>query len=181
MKRISLLSLAGILIATSAPALAGPTLQAPQINLQPQRKLKGPTPQLNLKPDLVIQNMGFSQEFCTDQCSDTWARELRVYRIKVQQCQWQVTVKNIGNATSKPGQVSLTYTTIAGPAHVHGAMPAIRPGQAKNVLVPFSNRGFRYWYYDFNLPFKAKADSTNTSRESNEGNNTKRQMMRRGG
>lgn len=156
--------------------LADGVLAQPQINPNQAKPYPGfqpkVTPQLQLKPDLIIQSMGFSQEFCLDGCGDLWPRELQVMRIAAERCAWQVTVKNQGNGGSRAGKVQVRYDSIAGPITLVADMPAIRAGQFARVVVPFNNARPRNLYWNFNTSFHAMADATNTSQESNEGNNT---------
>lgn len=132
------------------------------------------TPQLQLKPDLVIERMGYTNEFCVSTC-DQWSRELSAERITAESCAWNVTVKNIGSATSSPGKVQVEYDSLGGNVRLLGNMPSIRPGQMANVVVPFNNSRMSYLYRKIHSPFNARADSTNSTVESNEGNNTKTQ------
>ena len=141
-------------------------------------KVPGPTPQLRLKPDLIVQSVGYSAEFCESNCSDQWTRELGVTRMSAETCHFVVGVKNIGNATSRAGKVRVQYDSLTTVIQLTGNMPAIRAGQTKSITVPINNARPVYLYRKFRAPIIATADSTNTSAETNERNNTKQIYQR---
>lgn len=143
--------------------------KARQMQSGPQ---KHPTPQLQLKPDLIVHSMGMSQEFCLEGCGDTWTRELQVNRLPAERCYWQATIKNIGAGPAVAGKVRVEYQSLAGPIRLMADMPALRPGEAKVVVVPFNNARPKNLYWLFNTPFVGTADATNSNAESNESNNT---------
>jgi len=47
---------------------------------------------LNLKADLIIEGIGYSNEFCVSSCSDQWTRELQVECITAESCYLKVKV-----------------------------------------------------------------------------------------
>jgi len=170
--------LAAICIASiSTASLAAPVLSGPFQIKAPVASQKLNTNKLRqnivLKPDLIVQSAGFSQEFCTSTCSDTWKRELRVSRIDTPNCSWQVEVRNIGASASRAGQVQVTYQSIAGPVRLTTNMPALRSGETKQVVVRLSGVRPAQRYWKLGTSLQTKVDSTNTNAESNERNNTK--------
>lgn len=171
-----LLAMAGVGLALTL--VGGTQAQMQQIDpnkakqMQTGPQYQGPTPQLQLKPDLTILSMGMSQEFCLEGCGDVWTRELQVNRLPAERCYWQVQVKNIGAGPSVAGKVKVEYQSLNGPITLMADMPALRAGQAHMVVVPFNNARPRNLYWLFNTPFVGTADSTNTNAESNETNNT---------
>lgn len=168
--RTKLPCLAALLaLGTAAAAAQPPQIQRPRPQPIPRG---GVTPTLHLQADLVIQSMGFSHEFCLLQCSDQWSRELQVSRIQIEGCAWKVAVRNRGNARSRPGTVRLQYQSIDGPVVQQAPLPAIAPGHVANVVVPFNNARIRNPYWRFGTPFRATADATNTTPESDESNNS---------
>jgi len=132
----------------------------------------------NLKPDLIITSLGFNAEFCTQRCSNQWANELGVTRLNDGGCAFQMIVKNQGNAASNSGKVSVTYPSLGGTVHLSGNVTRLRAGETKSIIIPFNNSRMRYLYWEARGQLKGKADSTNSSRESNEGNNTKSVSIR---
>jgi hypothetical protein len=176
-KKAALLIPAALALLSAGAAQAEtPTIQLknPAIGVSPTGVK---TPPLQLKPDLIIERMGFNAEFCHEMCSDTWSRELRLLRMS-QSCQFQVTVKNIGAGPSQPGQVRVEYQSVAGTNSGTGSMPGLRPGESKIVPVGFNTSRVDWAYFNFYMPFRGMADSTNTSAETNEGNNTKEIRIR---
>ncbi|VAX09718.1 hypothetical protein MNBD_GAMMA26-1176 [hydrothermal vent metagenome] len=171
---------AGLIILTANSHAELPRIQSGAMPLN-QKILPAfgkPAPKLNLKADLVIQDMGYSNEFCTTSCSDQWKRELGVERISRESCSWQMTVKNIGSANSRTGKVELRYDSLGGPVKLTANIPAIRAGHTTNVVLSFNSSNVTHLYRKLNSSFTAKVDSTNTTAESDERNNTKSVRIR---
>ncbi len=137
-----------------------------------------PAPRLNFQADLVILSAGFSNEFCSNACSDQLKNELGVERISPEKCSWQVTVKNIGRANSHTGKVELSYDSLGGAVRLTGNMPVIRVGHSTMVVISLNSSRKQNLYRKLNAPFKTKVDSTNTTVESDEGNNMQSVRMR---
>ncbi|HEC20713.1 MAG TPA: hypothetical protein ENI97_15475 [Gammaproteobacteria bacterium] len=128
---------------------------------------------LNLKPDLVITSLGFNNEICTQTCSPQWANELGITRLNDRACAFQMIVKNQGNAASNAGKVTLRYPSMGGPVRLTATMSRLRAGESKTLIIPFNKSRPRYLYWLSNGRLKGKVDISNTSLESNEGNNEK--------
>ena len=171
---------AGLIMLTANSHAEPPRIQSGA--MKPNQKIlpafQNRAPKLNLKADLVIQDMGYSGEFCTTSCSDQWKRELGVERISRERCSWQMTVKNIGSANSRTGKVELRYDSLDGQVKLTANIPAIRAGHTTNVVLSFNSSRVTHLYRKLNLPFMAKVDSTNTTAESDERNNTKYVIVR---
>lgn len=174
--------LAAVAAGLALAAIGASQAQMQQIDPNKAKQMQtgpqiGPTPQLQLKPDLIIQSMGLSQEFCMEGCGDTWTRELQVNRIAAERCYWRATVKNIGAGPSVAGKVKVVYQSLNGPITLMADMPPLRAGAAEHVVVPFNNANMRNLYWRFNTSFAGTADATNTNAESNESNNTNNTRM----
>jgi hypothetical protein len=130
------------------------------------------TPNLKLKPNLVVRTIAWRGEFCNmSKCY----QELKKLRINKATCAIYVRIMNTGLRNAGPFRVSLRYTRWDGTpvTKVKLVSGLLKGGMAKSKLVTFTNIG----YYRINKPFIAKVDSANQIAETNEGDNVRMRVF----
>ncbi|HKK06235.1 MAG: CARDB domain-containing protein [Gammaproteobacteria bacterium] len=154
-----------------ATALAVPFASAGPSVSTPMKPLKMAPPKTTAKPNLVIDAVRWSGEFCGlygCKAAEDIKHDLQVNKAT---CALKVRVRNKGGAAAGAFQVQLLYTHWKGRAllqKVKGVGGGLAAGAVTEVVFPAADIG----YYYTGAPFKAKVDYRNQVSESNEDDNT---------